>query len=352
MNLYQGYYSYDSPDNVQAAEVSLKKDRIEINIRDAHGNPRQVHWYWYNVTQGKQTVGGIELHHAGLPLQTLRVSSNEFAGIAEKKLQRKGRTFPTAVAVFLTAGAVIIALLALAYFWLIPFLAGRVAKSMPVEYEVKMGNEAYNSLIKEYKILPEKTELVNKFFKELNIKTEYPVQITVVEEKQTNAFAVPGGHIVVFSGLLDKMQRPEELAALLAHEFSHVELRHTTRSLMQSLGTYMAVSLVFGDLTGIGAVLVENASTLKNLEYSRKLEKEADLNGLKLLEARHINPEGYIWLFGILKQDGGASPSEWLSSHPDLDNRVEYVKKEMKPGPPAALPAALQSTWKQIKADY
>jgi predicted Zn-dependent protease len=99
-------------------------------------------------------------------------------------------------------------------------------------------------------------------------------------------------------------------------------------------------------------VLVENANTLKNLEYSRKLEKEADLNGLKLLEARQINPEGYIWLFGILKQDGGAAPSEWLSSHPDLDNRAAYVKKEMKAGQPAALPPALQSTWKQIKADY
>ncbi|MGN7719212.1 M48 family metallopeptidase [Chitinophaga sp. 22620] len=352
MNLYQGYYTYDSPDNVQAAEVSLKKDRIEIHIRDAHGNPRQVHWYWYNVRQGKETAGGMELHHVGLPQQTLRVSSNEFADIAEKKLRQKGRTFPTAAAVFLTTGAAIIGLLALAYFWFIPFLAGRVAKSMPVEYEVKMGNEAYNSLIKEYKVLPEKTELVNRFFKELGIRTQYPVQITVVDEKQTNAFAVPGGHIVVFSGLLDKMQRPEELAALLAHEFSHVELRHTTRSLMQSLGTYMAVSLIFGDLTGVGAVLVENANTLKNLEYSRKLEKEADLNGLKLLEARHINPEGYIWLFGILKQDGGAAPSEWLSSHPDLDNRAAYVKKEMKAGQPAALPAALQGTWKQIKADY
>ncbi|RPD40028.1 M48 family metallopeptidase [Chitinophaga barathri] len=353
MILYQGFYTYDSPDNVQPAAISLKKDKIEIHLKDEHGNPRVVHWYWYNIALGKQTAAGMELHHMGLPQQTLRVSSNEFADIAEKRLRNKGRTFPTAAAVFLSTGAIIIGLLALAYFWFIPFLAGRVAKTMPVEYEVKMGEEAYNSLIRQYKILPEKTELVNRFFRELDIKTQYPVKITVVEEKQTNAFAVPGGHIVVFSGLLDKMRRPEELAALLAHEFSHVELRHTTRSLMQTLATYMTVSLIFGDITGVGAVLVENANTLKNLEYSRSLEKEADLNGLQLLEARHINPEGFVWLFGTLRQEnGGATPSEWLSSHPDMDNRIGYVKKEMKPGLSTALPANLQATWKQIKADY
>lgn len=353
MNLYQGYYSYDSPDNVQAAGVALKKDKIEIHLKDAQGNPRVVHWYWYNVMEGKHTAAGMELHHIGLPQQTLRVASSEFAAIAEKRLQKKGRAFPAAAAVFLTAGAVVTGLLALAYFWLIPFLAGRLAANMPVAYEVKMGEEAYQSLIKQYRILPEKTELVNTFFQQLNISTQYPVQITVVEEKQVNAFAVPGGHIVVFSGLLDKMRRPEELAALLAHEYSHVELRHTTRSLMQSLGTYMAVSLIFGDLTGVSAVLVENANSLKNLEYSRSLEKEADLNGMRLLEARHINPEGYIWLFGTLKKEsGGAAPSEWLSSHPDMDNRIGYVKKEMKPGQEGPLPASMQATWKQIRAEY
>lgn len=352
MHRYQGFYSYDSPDNVQAAEVTLQKDKIEIHLKDAHGNPRVVHWYWYNVTEGKKTANGVELHHIGQPQQTLRVSSAEFAELAEKRLQKRGKPFPTAAAVFMTASAVIVGLLALAYFWFIPFLAGRLASNMPVEYEVKMGEEAYRSLIKEYKVLPEKTDLLNMFFQQLDIQTEYPVRITVVEEKQVNAFAVPGGHIVVFSGLLDKMQRPEELAALLAHEYSHVALRHTTRSMMQSLGTYMAVSLIFGDLTGVGAVLVENANSLKNLEYSRRLEKEADLNGLRLLEARHINPEGFVWLFGTLQKEGGAAPAEWLSSHPDMNNRIGYVKKEMGPVQEVPVPAAMQAAWKQIKADY
>lgn len=347
MKTYEGIYTYDSPDNAQKCQVTVTGKRIEIHLRDAHGNPRVVHWYWYNVVQGDHA-----LQHTGLPLQTLKVPDYEFQDIVLRALKKGTRRgLPAVVSAVAGTAIVIGALVLLAYFWLIPFLAGRMARTLPVEYEVKFGEEAYNGLIREYKILPRETELVNSFFKELHIPSRYPVAITVVEKAQTNAFAVPGGHIVVFSGLLQQMQHPEELAALLAHEFSHVELRHTTRSLLQSLGTYMVVSLVFGDLTGIGAVVVENANTLKSLEYSRKLEKEADLNGLQLLNARRINGEGYIWLFGTLKKEAGAGPSEWLSSHPDLDNRIGYVQAALKGDTTAATPAALDTLWKQIKSN-
>ncbi len=154
--------------------------------------------------------------------------------------------------------------------------------------------------------MPEETRLVNKFYKEMGVSSPYPIKVTVVDFDQTNAFAVPGGHIVVYSGLLKRMKQPEELAALLAHESSHVNLRHTTRSLMQSLGTFTAVSLIFGDVTGIGAVLVENASQLKSLEYSRSLEKEADLNGLSMLKNQHIPGNGFVLLFKTLGNPAAA----------------------------------------------
>lgn len=345
MKTYDGIYSYDSPDNAQACLVTVTNKRIEIHLRDAHGNSRTVHWYWYNVVQGDRA-----LHHTGLPLQTLKVASYEFQDeVARRMKQPLRRGIPAVVTAVAGTVLFIVLLLVAAYFWIIPALAGRVANTLPVEYEIKFGEEAYNNMIRDFKILPGETEKVNSFFKALDIPSKYPVKITVVDKPEANAFAVPGGHIVVFSGLLQQMRHPEELAALLAHEFSHVELRHTTRSLMQSLGTYMAVSLVFGDLTGIGAVLVENAQTLKSLEYSRTLEKEADLNGLRLLSARKINGEGYIWLFGTLKKETGAMPSEWLSSHPDLDNRIRYVETELKGDTTAATPAALANLWQQIK---
>jgi beta-barrel assembly-enhancing protease len=347
MQTYQGTYSYDSPDNVRPAEVTVTSKRIEIHLKDADGNPRTVFWYWYNVVQGKQNT----LHHTGLPLQTLHVPSHEFAGIV---LQRTKHKPPNPLMAIAGIGLFIIALIAAAWFWLLPYAAGRVANALPIEYEVKFGEQSYNAIIKDFKVLPKQTELANQFYKELNISSVYPVKITVVDKAETNAFAVPGGNIVLFSGLLQQMQHPEELAALLAHEYSHVQLRHTTRSLVQSVGTYAMISMVFGDVTGLGAVFLENAHTLKSLEYSRKLEKEADLNGLQLLQQRKINGEGYIWLFNTLKKDTGSGSvtSEWLSSHPDLDNRVKYVKSKLVGVAPMPVSGTIQNIWKQLKADY
>lgn len=347
MKTYEGTYSYGQPDNAQQCLVTVTNKRIEIHLRDQHGNPRVVYWYWYNVVQGDHA-----LHYTGQPLQTLKVPSFEFRETVAQQMKKPRRRGVPAVAVAVGGTMlVVLALLAVAYFWLVPYLAGRMAKSLPVEYEVKFGEKAYQAMIGEFKVMPGETALVDSFFKTLRIPSKYPVSITVVNEAQTNAFAVPGGHIVVFSGLLRQMQHPEELAALLAHEYSHVELRHTTRSLLQSLGTYALASMLFGDLTGVEAVLVQNAHELKGLEYSRRLEKEADLNGLQLLHARRINGQGYIWLFGTLKKESGAAPSEWLSSHPDLDNRIRYVQEELKGDTTLATPAALESLWKQIKTN-
>ncbi|AWO01885.1 hypothetical protein DLD77_09345 [Chitinophaga alhagiae] len=347
MKTYEGIYSYNSPDSAQKCLVTVTDKRIEIHLRDAQGNPRVVYWYWYNVVQGDHA-----LHHTGQPLQTLKVPSFEFQDAVAQQMKKPRRRGVPAVAMAV-GGTILVALalLAAAYFWLVPYLAGRMANALPVEYEIKFGEKAYQSMIGEFNIMPRETALADSFFQALQIPSRYPVSVTVVDEAQTNAFAVPGGHIVIFSGLLRQMQHPEELAALLAHEYSHVELRHTTRSLLQSLGTYALVSLLLGDLSGVEAVLVQNAHELKGLEYSRRLEKEADLNGLQLLHARRINGEGYIWLFGTLKKEAAAAPSEWLSSHPDLGTRIRYVQAALQGDAAAATPAALARLWEQIKTN-
>jgi Zn-dependent protease with chaperone function len=137
----------------------------------------------------------------------------------------------------------------------------------------------------------------------------------------------------VYDQLLKNMRHYEELAALLSHEYAHVEEKHTTKTIFRSMGTYMFISLLFGDLGGAGAVVVENANSLKSLQYSRRLEKEADLYGLRLLQERKIDARGFEWLFNTLKQQNSLQPSEWLSSHPDLDNRIRYIQQETQPGP-------------------
>jgi Zn-dependent protease with chaperone function len=87
--------------------------------------------------------------------------------------------------------------------------------------------------------------------------------------------------------------------------------------------------VLFGDIGGIGSVIVSNADQLKGLSYSRKLEKEADMNGLKILSERKIDCNGFVRLFGFLEKEmdkEDLQPAEWTSSHPDLIKRIEYIK--------------------------
>ena len=335
MQTYTGKYYNGQTDTSVDAEITLTAKQITISIRDTQGTARQVHWFWEQVRQGKGNAGTV-LEYPGYPAQRITVHALTFADAAAFYLERKKKPGFFANKGRLIVGAIflfLVALLALVYFWFIPFLAVRIANNVPISYEEKLGQSSYDALINEYKVDPQATKLVNEFFQQMKVQTQYSIDITVVKDKQSNAFALPGGHIIVYDQLLREMKHYEELAALLSHEYAHVEEKHTTKTIFRSMGTYMFISLLFGDLGGAGAVVVENANSLKSLQYSRRLEKAADLYGLHLLQERKIDPRGFEWLFNTLKQQNSLQPSEWLSSHPDLDNRIRYINREMRPDP-------------------
>lgn len=335
MQTYTGKYYNGQTDTTIDAEITLSPKQITISFTDAQGAARQVHWFWEQVKRGNEG-GGSVLEYPGYPVQRITVHTLTFADAVAFYLERKKKSgFFANRGRAIVAGIflILVSLLVLVYFWFIPFLAVRIANNVPISYEEKLGQSSYDALIRQYRIQPEATRLVNDFFRQMKIQTRYPVQITVVSDKQSNAFALPGGHIIVYDQLLNEMKHYEELAALLSHEYAHVEKKHTTKTIFRSMGTYMFISLLFGDLGGAGAVVVENANSLKSLQYSRRLEREADLYGLKILQQRHIDPKGFEWLFNTLRQQSGAQPSEWLSSHPDLDNRIRYINRAMQPAP-------------------
>ncbi|HRG57457.1 MAG TPA: M48 family metallopeptidase [Bacteroidia bacterium] len=228
--------------------------------------------------------------------------------------------------------AACVAFILLSYFVLIPALAELIATQVPPSYESELGENIYYQISEEFEIDEEKTQAANDFFNELNIKSNYPIQITVVNSPIKNAFALPGGHIVVYDEILQSMNSEEEFAALLCHEYSHVNLKHTTRSLFRSLGTYMVISLVLSDINGIMGVVIENAHNVKSLSYTRSLEEEADYNGLKLMLDAGINPQGMVNLFKHLKEpnEGSLEIPEFLSTHPLLDERIKNIEKKYK----------------------
>lgn len=352
MQTYNGQYYNGLTGTTVPAAITLTAAQITIALEDKDGVPRQVVWFWDQVKDAPPGNRGFTLQYPGYPSQTITVADITFPDMITfyRKRKRTHRFFANRgrAAIGLVV-VTVLALLTALYFWLIPLLATRVAAHVPISYEVRLGQESYASLIRNYKVRPDASRLVNGFFRQMGISSPYPVQITVVRDKEANAFALPGGHIIVHDKLLQDIRHYEELAALLSHEYAHVALRHTTKTLFRSMGTQVFIATLFGDIGGTGAVLAAQANNLKSLQYSRRLEKEADLYGLQLLEDRQIDPSGFSWLFNTLQQQGGATPSEWLSSHPDLRNRIRYIETHTRQRKPAT-DTALLRIWEQITA--
>lgn len=144
-------------------------------------------------------------------------------------------------------------------------------------------------------------------------------EFSVVGDPQVNAFALPGGFITINFGLIEKAKSGEEIAAVVAHELQHVELRHSTRTILRQVSGWSAVGIVFGDTSfQVPAYLLGNVEILR---VSREQEAEADRLGLELLVAAGIRPNGMASFFKRLADEPLQVP-EFFSTHPDPGNRV------------------------------
>lgn len=312
---------------------------ISIRYYDAMGLQRDVYWLEKEIAGFEEKPGGAEIQYFNSEGQTdrliitdplaieelkKRLSHNRFIGKPHQRILGKTGTK------VLTVLGIVIGILCIAYFWFVPWLGERVAMNFSKDYEINMGNQMYEALAAAYKVDDRKTEMVNRFYKQLGYIVDYPIEITVVESGEVNAFAVPGGHIVVYDAILEKMKTPEELAALLGHEASHVALRHSLRNMFRALARKMFLALVLGSDVGILNVMIDNADDLKGLEYSRALETEADNNGLQLMAKSGIDPEGMVRLMELLEKESGShQPSSLLNTHPETVDRIKNIRKQL-----------------------
>jgi Zn-dependent protease with chaperone function len=304
----------------QRVFVSLLKNKLSILLE----NKREVLWYYEQVT--RENV--YTFKYAQYPPQTLQLSSSALADELENRIVKGSKNANVGkIAPLLKVILFFFAFLLVAYFLLVPWIASALAGRFPVSYEKSIGEQTFNAMKADFVVDEKRTAYINQFFDELKIPSKYDVQIVVVKGDMVNAFALPGGRIVVYDQLLNKMSSYPELAAMLAHEFTHVENRHTVKTLLRQLGSKVFLSLIVGDAGAVGGVIINNADDLKTLSYGRSLETEADENGARLLADRKIDCSGFVRLFEILKKEvKGGEPTEWVSSHPKLNNRIEKIK--------------------------
>jgi predicted Zn-dependent protease len=169
-----------------------------------------------------------------------------------------------------------------------------------------------------------------------------PRHLVVVRHKDQNAIALPGGTVMVFSGLLKKAEQPGELAGVLAHEYTHLRLRHSTAAMIRATGVGAAVTLLTGDSSG---VMATGAAMALAGAYSREDEAAADRGAMELLARAGLDGEGLAAFFRRLADQPTQVP-EWLSTHPDSLARARAV--EAMQGTRGA-PALTPEQWDALK---
>ncbi len=162
----------------------------------------------------------------------------------------------------------------------------------------------------------------------------FKFSFTIIQDSTLNAFALPGGTIMIHSGLIAKAKSAEEIAGVLAHEISHVTRRHHMRGIIGNLGMFTIVRGFLGDVTGISTDLLTIGATLESMKYSRDYERESDNSGFDLLLKAGISPNGMVSFFKTLdKEHRNLEISNFLSTHPavkerikDLEGRMQFIK--------------------------
>jgi len=216
-------------------------------------------------------------------------------------------------------------------------LINAAVDQIPVSIETTLGDSVITPLIDQANDLTPHNELMQplrELFQPLLDQladSPYTFNLYLIEDDSINAFAVPGGHIVVHSGLILKAETPEQIQGVLAHEIAHVARRHSLKQLVNQAGTMLVISVALGDLTSLNTLTAGYGSKLMSLGHSRDAEREADAFGVRLLQDAKINPRGLVGFFELLEAEHGTSAHtvSFMSTHPATGERINNLKAQL-----------------------
>lgn len=222
-----------------------------------------------------------------------------------------------------------VALLLGVAWWQSERITGWIADRVSMETEIGIGEQALEQLAREHDLTQEgaAAKAVADIGARLTKGSRYTYRWYVSDDKEVNAYALPGGIVVVNRGMIEAAGSADELAGVLAHEVQHVEHRHTLQQMISSAGWAAMLAVVLGDVSAITAIVLHQLGNLRN---SRKLEAQADAEGMKALAKAGIPLEGMPRLFRRLQAEhqkkGGEGPA-LLSSHPATAERIADLEQ-------------------------
>jgi predicted Zn-dependent protease len=228
------------------------------------------------------------------------------------------------------------------------------------QQQVDLGKRAAGELRRIERVLPGTDPRVrtlrrvaNRLLSNIDERNEpWRYSFDVIENKQVNAFALPGGPTFFYTGLLDKLKTEDELAGVLAHELTHVRREHWAYAYAdqqkRQLGLVALLS-IFRVNNTLGNIASIANQVVFDLPFSRSHETEADDNGLDMMIRAGYNPQGMVDVFEMLgKQASGGRAPEFLSTHPNESSRITHLQNRinsMAQTFPAMRPLRFDSGW-------
>ena len=217
------------------------------------------------------------------------------------------------------------------------------------QQDVELGREAAAEVRKQYPIIQNEkiasylTKLGDRLVDAAPAELKQPVyeySFTPVNVKEINAFALPGGPMFVNRGMFDAADSEGEVVGVMAHELSHVLLRHGTANASKAQNPWLQLGQLAGAVGGAvvggaaGSAIMQGSQVGLGtvlLRYSRDFEKQADLLGSQIMARAGYDPRALAHMFQTIEseaQNAGGSGPQWMSSHPNPGNRTQYINKE------------------------
>lgn len=349
----------DLPDTGVEATAHWQGDALLVNdgIRTRHGDALRIHAAGFNHEQARIDWGSdgelfsFVVSDETAKAELLRRAPASRVGGIERTLAAPRLAKRRFAMLWLWLGTLAIAFLGFMLLSL-PRASSKLAQLVPKEHEAMLGRVVLEQTRLTHRVFDQGplVDAVRSVGSRLVVASTYEYRYYVSEDPQRNAFAAPGGLVVVTTGLLEAADSAEELAGVLAHEVAHVELRHATAGLLKSLGLRAAAGLLFGGIHPDAGNLFAHFTALK---YSRDAEREADREGVRRLREAGIPAAAMLRMFEKLARSDnsavGPTP-EFLSTHPDMLERIDWLRQDLRRNPDSTtLPLTVD--WSDVRRE-
>ena len=298
-------------------------------------------WNWGDVREMRDQADEREVvfNHAEASEARLMIYDADLIDAIRKHSRKRYKiVVPSGTGKRLTVWTVLaLSSVAVIVFLIIPNLANLLTRLVPVEREVQLGDAAMRQIESGflwsfgdgYCIGEGAPEALDKMAARLTreIDSPYKYKIRGFDSDQINAFAIPGGHIVFFDGLLQNADSPEQVAAVLAHEIAHIENRDSLRLMLRAAGSAGILSTVIGDFAG-GALILIIAEQLVSASHSQTTETNADSYATDRLAEAGLPSTPFGDFFDMIHDKYGMPDSQlarlfsYISTHPELEGRA------------------------------